>query len=307
MSKLPTSPETCMAKFRRHLESESVLSPMTIEFYHATQHAVTAILRDGGRRTLPYEISEADIRWLMYEEFPRRRFTFHTQRGYIFALYQLMQYYNNNAVGRMKIKWPNNERPNVDWLTFEEAEQLLRYQKDPLQNMAIHLMLCMGLRKGECMDLQMDWIHDGYIHVLGKGRGGGKWRPIPYHRDTSRILAEYMSYRSQMVALAMKRRPSTKDPPELFITNQLGGRIAPFGNAGDGWDRRTVIPLREKLGFHFTNHTLRRTFGRTMYYIGKTDIVTLARIMGHESTSQTLKYIGTNMDEMSLAMTNSPF
>jgi len=44
-----------------------------------------------------------------------------------------------------------------------------------------------------------------------------------------------------------------------------------------------------------------------MYYVAKVDIVTLARIMGHESTAMTLKYIGTDTDEMSAAMAKSRF
>lgn len=299
--------DTCLSKFRRYLESESALSPRTINFYYETQHAVLKILSLGGRASLPYEIDELDIRWLMYEEFPRRNFSFHTQRGYIFALNQIMIYFDNNAIARMRIRWPNNDRPNVDWLDFEEAEQLLNYPGDPLQKLAIHFMLCMGLRRGECMDLQQDWIHNGYLQVLGKGRGGGKWRSVPFHKNTYKLLSEYQEYRQNIVATAKKRRPTTVDPNNLFITNQMGGRIGAFAPAGDGWDRRVIIPLREKLGIHFTNHTLRRTFGRTMYYIGKTDLVTLAKIMGHDSTSQTMKYIGTNMDNMATAMANSPF
>lgn len=308
MGRLPQTPDACMAKFRSHLESESILSPRTVEFYYATQHAVTAILSEGKRAVLPYEIKESDIRWLLYEEFQKRNFTFHTQRGYVFAMHQLMKFFGNDAIGRMRIKWPNSDRPNVDWLHFEEAEQLLRFPADPLQRLAVHLMLCMGLRRGECMRLRCDWIHDGYIQVLGKGRGGGKWRPVPFHSDTPRLLKEYLDFRGAKVAAARKRRPrSTVDPPELFISTQSGDRIGTFADAGDGWDKRTVRKIRDAIGFHFTNHTLRRTFGRTMYYVGKTDIVTLARIMGHESTTQTMKYIGADMDQMSSAMANSPF
>lgn len=308
MSKYPQSPDACMIQFRRAAETESVLSPRTISFYYETQHAVLAILENGKKETHPCRISEEEIRWLLYEEFPHRNFTFHTQRGYIFALHQLMKFCGNNIIDNMKLKWPKNNRPNADWLTFEEAEQLLSYKGDPHQKLAIHLMLCLGLRRGECITLCKDWIHGNYIQVLGKGPGGGKWRPVPFHKNTPQLLTDYYAYRSNEIAKAKKKRPaSTIDPPELFITCQSGGRIGSFASSGYGWDRRTIFPIRDEIGFHFSNHTLRRTFGRTMYYVGKTDIVTLARIMGHESTSETLKYIGVDLDEMSSAMANSPF
>ena len=48
------------------------------------------------------------------------------------------------------------------------------------------------------------------------------------------------------------------------------------------------------LGSHrvpFSNHTLRRTFGRTLYYSG-VKIEDIAAILGHKDTKTTLKYLG---------------
>ena len=307
MGRYPISSDACIKSFTSHLETETALSPRTIKFYAETQHAVMNVLEEGERPTLPYSISEPDIRWLLFDEFPRRNFSFHTQKGYIFALNQIMRYYDNNAIGKMHIRWPNSDSPNVDWLTFEQSEQLLLHPMDSLQALAVHFELCLGLRRGECLSMKLSQIEANHIRVLGKGRGGGKWRPVPFHRQTAGLIDDYLADRAAVVKIARKRRPSTQEPEELFIANQLGGRIGAFSSEGWGWDRRIIIPLREALGFHFSNHTLRRTFGRTMYYVAKVDIVTLARIMGHESTAMTLKYIGTDTDEMSAAMAKSPF
>ena len=307
MSRYPRSAENCIKSFINYLETDTALSPRTIQFYSETQKAVINVLEGGGKPTLPYMISEQDVRWLLYEEFPRRDFSYHTRKGYIFALNQIMRYYDNNAIEKMRISWPNSESPNADWLTFEQSEQLLNHPMDSLQALAIHFELCLGLRRGECLNMKTSQIEADHIRVLGKGRGGGKWRSIPFHRQTAALIDDYLSDRDVIVRSAKKRRPSTQEPKELFVANQLGGRIGPFSEEGWGWDRRVIIPLRDELGFHFSNHTLRRTFGRTMYYIAKVDIVTLARIMGHESTSMTLKYIGTDTDEMSAAMARSPY
>ena len=51
----------------------------------------------------------------------------------------------------------------------------------------------------------------------------------------------------------------------------------------------------------FFNHTLRRTFGRTMYRSG-VEVATISKMMGHESIDQTLKYIGVGLDDMSSAI-----
>lgn len=56
-----------------------------------------------------------------------------------------------------------------------------------------------------------------------------------------------------------------------------------------------------EVGFEFSNHTLRRTFGRAMYR-SKVPLATIAKILGHESTDVTLTYIGVDLDDMSVAM-----
>ncbi len=60
-------------------------------------------------------------------------------------------------------------------------------------------------------------------------------------------------------------------------------------------------PLGEQIGVKFSNHTLRRTFGRTMYR-SSVEVATISKMMGHESIDQTLKYIGVDLDDMCSAM-----
>ena len=55
------------------------------------------------------------------------------------------------------------------------------------------------------------------------------------------------------------------------------------------------------MGFHFSNHDLRRTFGRRLYHAG-VDVETISKFLGHESTVETLKYIGVNLDDMDRGM-----
>ena len=66
-------------------------------------------------------------------------------------------------------------------------------------------------------------------------------------------------------------------------------------------DNKTIIPIRKRSGFHFSNHTLMRTFGRHLF---KTDVPveTISKFLGHESTVETLKYIGVNIDDMDEGM-----
>ena len=79
-----------------------------------------------------------------------------------------------------------------------------------------------------------------------------------------------------------------------------GSKLYEYGAKGSGIDEM-LKPLGEEIGVKFSNHTLRRTFGRTMYRSG-VEVATISKMMGHESIDQTLKYIGVDLDDMNSAM-----
>ena len=60
------------------------------------------------------------------------------------------------------------------------------------------------------------------------------------------------------------------------------------------------------MGMKYGNHTLRRTFGRQLWK-SKVPIETISKILGHESISVTLLYIGVNNDDMSKAVRDLSF
>lgn len=62
-------------------------------------------------------------------------------------------------------------------------------------------------------------------------------------------------------------------------------------------DDAVLDPLREKVGFHFCNHDLRRTFGRRLYTAG-VKLEVISKFLGHESVAETIKYLGLNLDDM---------
>lgn len=70
---------------------------------------------------------------------------------------------------------------------------------------------------------------------------------------------------------------------------------------GGSLNRAIVDPLRERLEFHFSNHTLRRTFGRNLFH-AKVPLETIMEFLGHSSTLETLKYLGINLGDMDEGM-----
>lgn len=62
-----------------------------------------------------------------------------------------------------------------------------------------------------------------------------------------------------------------------------------------------IHKVRDRLEMDFSNHTLRRTFGRNLYYAG-TPIETISKLYDHEDIQTALRYIGVNLDDMSDAL-----
>lgn len=298
----PETAEAAIAAMCSEMERKTVRAPRTIRFYREELATIVKVLRAGGRHTLPWEINETDVRWLL-DNYIERRLTVSTRKGYISALRTWTKWYDNSVVADMAIRWPADMRPNVDWLGEDEARMLLAIQKTPAQELVVHCELCLGMRRIEVMRLTPDSFHDDgrYVDILGKGPQGGKPRTMPYHRDTQRVIDRYRDYRRMLIEIVRSQRPDVIVPDSLMIWAR-GTSLHEYGTKGSGIDAM-LKPLGEVVGTHIGNHTLRRTFGRAMYRSG-VEVATISRMLGHESTEQTLKYIGVDLDDMSKAMEN---
>ena len=296
----PETAEAALAAMCSEMERRTVRAPRTIRFYREEVSTIIRVLRAGGRHVLPWEIDEEDVKWLL-DRYIEMGLTVSTRRGYISALRTWTKWYDNPVVAEMGIRWPADMRPRVDWLTEDQARRLLDVPMTPQQDLLVHCELCLGMRRIEVMRLTPDSFHDdvGYVEILGKGPQGGKPRTMPYHRDTRRVLDRYMRYRQLTIELVRMARPDAEIPRALMIWGK-GSTLREYGKKGSGLDAM-LIPLGEQIGAHIGNHTLRRTFGRMMFLSG-VEVATISRMMGHETTEQTLKYIGINLDDMAAAM-----
>lgn len=296
----PETAEDALAAMCSEMEHRTVRAPRTIRFYREEVSTIIRILREGGRHTLPWEIDEEDVKWLL-DHYIEMGLTVSTRRGYISALRTWTKWYENPVVANMGIRWPADMRPRVDWLTEDQAKRLLDTPKTPQQDLLVHCELCLGMRRIEVMRLTPESFHDdvGYVEILGKGPQGGKPRTMPYHRDTKRVLDRYMRFRELTIELVRTNNPDVEVPRALMIWGK-GPTLHEYGSKGSGLDAM-LIPLGEAIGAHIGNHTLRRTFGRLMFRSG-VEVATISRMMGHETTEQTLKYIGVNLDDMAAAM-----
>jgi len=298
MSRRPATPMSSVECMIREFKAKSWRAPRTLRFYRDELSTIIRTLERGGRHTFPWDITEEDVKWLL-DDYIKRNLTVSTRRGYISALRTWTEYYDNDVVRRMKIRWPADMRPNVDWITQAQAKELLAIPKTPAQDLVVHCELCLGMRRVEILRLRPDSFRGSHVEILGKGSQGGKPRSMPYHRDTDRVVDRYLRYRKALIETVRMQRPSAVVPESLMIWAR-GSKLHEYGVKGSGIDEM-LKPLGEEIGVKFSNHTLRRTFGRTMYRSG-VEVATISKMMGHESIDQTLKYIGVDLDDMNSAM-----
>lgn len=302
----PSSVEACITGWADHYRSHN-MPPETIASYVQTVNIVLKNLREGKREELPFKWLPEDAYWLI-NFWNQKGLAVTTQRGYLFAMNSLAKFHDNFLIDRERIRWPADVRPNVDWLTLDEAKKIQSCWKDKKQSLAIHLMLNLALRRIEVIRLSVADIHTDsqipYIDVDGKSH---KRRSIPFSRDTKRILDDWLRVRCDLVdeARAVSRKTHRKfvDDGSLIVYRR-GSRIS--GYSESGFDKAVILEVNRSSGLYFSNHTLRRTWGRVTYYEGGADILDISHIYGHSSITQTMKYIGVKADEMQKAILKTP-
>ena len=305
----PMSVETAISSYIEYRRAHEAINEVTLEDYGNTVRIVANALKNGNRNNLPWQINAEDVNWLIHVYYKDKNYKIKTMKGYTFALKAWMEYYDNYTIKKMRMHWPHDMRPTVKWLTLAQAQKLLNIALTPMQELVIHLELCLGLRRIEIARLRLDDVHNEYVDVTGKGSMGGKPRRLPTHPDTERVFARYLEYRSHLITRAKdySKHPVTI-PDELFIWERSGKLSNYESTSCSGVDRAVIerINHSHQLSFHIDNHTLRRTFGREMFRSG-CPLETLAKMYGHESTSETLRYISLTMDDMISGMQKTPF
>jgi len=139
-----------------------------------------------------------------------------------------------------------------------------------------------GLRRVEVLRLQVKDIDFDRqrLHVLGKGRNGGKWRTLPMFSETAKVLQSFSMGEDQ------------------------NSRVIPLSQSGaDKLLRRAACRADfPRQGLRVSHHDLRRTFGRLAHRAGM-DLIQLKNLYGHTSLDQTVHYIGLDEDEMRVGLT----
>ena len=190
---------------------------------------------------------------------------------------------------------PKDIRPNVRWLVPWQVDHLLTMEKDPEEEMIIHLSLGLALRRSDIMRLKKGEI-DRVNEWLNFQSKGYVIRSVPFSPETPRIIDRYEAYRDEI--LAQGKGP---EPQELIIGISRASHNRLTGLKETALDDR-LAKVRDRCPFHFSFHDLRRTWARQAWEY-KVDIATISFILGHRDTKTTLKYIGVDGDHAREGMT----
>lgn len=277
------------------LNFQGEYQPRTIVFYQEQGELVLKILVENFPGKDPSNLDRDTLKKLV--ALMRSKYSVTTQKDYLAALKKMCILQKNHVFDEYRVMFPVDTRPNVDWLTYEQAVAVMNAWKLPVDDMIVTLELLHGLRRVEVIRLRLQdvFLDEGYIEVRGKGRAGGKLRTVPMHPDFKRAYERWMKERNEILS------GYVGEIPDNLLIYRKGSNVRPYEEIKGRSIDDHIQTLSATLGIEFSNHTLRRTFGRELYRSG-VDITVIATIYGHSSTTQTLKYLGLNLDDMAEAM-----
>lgn len=225
-------------------------------------------------------------------------------------------YVNRNVVRLAKkpskTEYDENERKKTDAYTVEECEQLLEYAKSTSYYTAIALMLFLGLRRGEVLNLRFSDIktvgelHVAHIHnnvvqtntVLYdqplKTNAGVRDLPIP--DNLYAILLEEKNKQQEFQKIFGK---TYFKPEEDIIVRLENGKLPIPNNFTEA-----IKKIMKKAEVRVTSpHFLRHTFA-TLSILETNDVFNTSKALGHADIKSTQHYTHASL-EGSTKVTNA--
>ena len=282
--------------------------PETVAKYRGVLYQINGDVKDNGYSDNPRQYDEETIEFLL-GLWKERDLAVSTKDWYLHILNRYLRCFDNKVIEEMGIDFGQDIRPNVNWLSDEQADYLMTMEKTPLEEVVIHLELCLGLRVAEVCRLRLVDVHFDddprkcYVSIRGKGKGDGKWRSVPFHPDSRAVFERWIARRNEIVSKIHEYDPTWEVPEQLLIWGHYENRPTGgyYTERSHSLDRAVIHKVRDRAGFDFSNHTLRRTFGRTLYRAG-IPIETISKLYGHDDTQTTIRYLGIDLDDMGSAL-----
>ncbi|MCL2607633.1 MAG: site-specific integrase [Methanomassiliicoccaceae archaeon] len=309
MAKHPQTPEACVTAWINYCRNEYQLLSKTLKGYEDRAKITIKTMLDNERNPLPYNWTSEDIRFFV-EHYLNKGLRVKTVIGYHHVMQALADHFGNSAPARTKIKWPDDPTTNRRWLSLEQAKKIMSWPMTTKQNTAISLMLTMGRRRCEVIRANLsDFFtgeNDKFMNVDGKGHK--KFR-MPFAPNFEKSFFAYLDERRDTLMEAFNdniRKVEAFEP--LIIARHRKNTYGRYNEIrATGFDKAITHAVSRDCRIHFSNHDLRRTFGRELYYTAGVDIVTIKNYYNHSNIEETLYYIGADQKRMSEEIKKIPF
>lgn len=177
------------------------------------------------------------------------------------------------------IKWLKTDKPEIDWLDFDETDRLLAACDEEWRVMLL-MAYKTGMRLGELCALRIsnvDLVRQQLRVVEAATRNqlttpkGGRSRTIPFGNDLARELKSHMRFS------ALKGQLVFSLPDGGMLNRDNVKRVIPKACRKAG--------LRDSIGWH----TLRHTYASHLVILG-TPLKVVQELLGHASLEMTMRY-----------------
>lgn len=198
---------------------------------------------------------------------------------------------------------PKKRKPTVYRLTVDECRRLMFAATSPLEQRAIHLGICAGLRRAELLGLQArHFQRPGFIWVSPDIGKGGRERYIPILADIAPLAEDLAALPDDHYVLCgsvagiggVKRTPIHR----LIPTRPMGETTL--------YDLVGEVGRRAKIAAPLHPHLLRHAYAD---HIARLHGLQVAQaLMGHADPSTTRGYTGQpTLDELAATVANTTF
>ena len=210
-------------------------------------------------------------------------------------LYTKAKIINENPTSDLET--PKISKTNPVYLTLDESRHLLNsvdgtYKHTERDFCIITLFLNCGLRLSELCSINISRIKEDTLTIIGKGN---KERTVYLNNACLKAILEYMNERNSMKILEIYKDALFISQRKCRINSRTVERIIEryIGEAGLDKDK-------------YTPHKLRHTAATLMYKYGHVDIISLQKILGHESIATTQIYTHVDDDKLRDAVKSNP-
>ena len=277
--------ENTLNKFKNFLKIERNMSDNTIQSYLYDIKKLESFISNNKTGKNPTELSEHEVREFIF--FISKDVKSRTQARIISGIKKFFDFLlienliNNNPVDNIETPKLGINLPNT--LSLDEIDKIISNinlkSKTGKRNIAIvELLYSCGLRVSELIELKISdlFFKESLIKVTGKGN---KERFVPISKLAQKYIFEYIK-NSRNIKNINEGHEDT-----LFL-NERGSKLSRVMIFIIIKKLKNLAGISKKIG----PHTLRHSFATHLLQNGA-DLITIQKMMGHESITTTERYL----------------